>query len=83
VRASLTAVVFSIRKWSIEGHDCVIGVSTSLSLVVVLMDRAMFQMADVIVLDRTLRPDVFDEEKELDNGRVASIPLRKSLSKPE
>jgi hypothetical protein len=66
VRASLTAVVFSIRKWSIEVHDCVMDDSMSVSLVVVLMDRAInfviFQMADVIVLDRTLRARVFDEQ---------------------
>jgi predicted outer membrane lipoprotein len=41
VRASLTAVVFSIRRWSIEVPDCVMGDSTSLSLVVVLMGRAI------------------------------------------
>jgi hypothetical protein len=35
----------------------------SLSLVVVLMGRAMFQTVDVMVLGRTLRPRVFDEQK--------------------
>jgi hypothetical protein len=41
VMVSLTAVVFSIRKWSSEVHECVMGDSTSLSLVVVLMGRAI------------------------------------------
>jgi hypothetical protein len=67
VIASLAAIVFSIRKWSIEVHDCVMGDSTSLSPVGGLMDRAInfviFQMVDVIVLDRTLRPHAFDEQK--------------------
>jgi hypothetical protein len=67
VIASLTAVVFSVRKWFIQVHDWVMGDSTSLSLVVVLMGRAinfaMFQMADVIVLDRTLRPHAFEGQE--------------------
>jgi hypothetical protein len=67
VIGSLAAVVFSIRKWSIEVHGCVMGDSTSLSLGVVLLGRpinlVIFQLVDVIVLDRTLRRHVFDEQK--------------------
>jgi hypothetical protein len=67
VTASPTAVVFSICKWSIEVHDCVMGDSTSFSLVVVLMDPAInfviFQIADAIVLARTeVEIDIYSGE---------------------
>jgi hypothetical protein len=39
-------------------------------------------MADVIVLDRTLRPRVFDE-MAIDIARAPSISLCKSWSKPD
>jgi hypothetical protein len=68
VRANLAAVVFLIRKWSIEVHDCVMGDSTSRSLVVVLMAG----------------PSILPSFKRLMLAfLIASFPLVSSMNKVE